>query len=209
MLADQLLELLSLLARLLPPGDEPQRILRLVQRALDDPKELRRDLVTQIMSAEIKFDDFAADKDMFSKILASPRRILDEAKKEFPAGRPGRPAKPVDEDRLARLAKSLLPICRALLTLRSHPTKQTLAASIEYLSLDFPDVAGFLLQRVGEVEAILGDRDLLKGVRNLEGKARVLAYVIAGEESGYHGTYALRKTRTAVNRRKRFHGTKP
>ena len=208
-LADQFLRLFSLFNSLLRPGEDPQRALRLAQQALEKPEDLRRDLITAIMSGDMKFDDFVTDKATLTKLLASPRRILDEIKKEFPPGQPGRPAKEVDEDQLAQLATRLLPMCRALLALRSHPTKQSVAASIEYLSPDFPKAAKFLSERVSRVEAILANRDLLKAIRSMEGRARALAYVIAGEEAGYHGTYALRKVRTAIDRRKRARDTKP
>jgi hypothetical protein len=205
--ADELLQLYSMFTRLLPPGESARKIIRHLERVLDDPEGVRRELVDMIISGEITFSDFVADQAEIEKMLAAPRRILDDVRKELPAGLPGRPATVLDEDFVAGRIQQLLPICLALVVLRSHSTKQTMAASIEYLRPQFPEVGPYLLARVDELEEIFQDRTI-KRARTTEGKARIVAYILTGTEAGFQGKqYALRQVRSALLRVKKRQNT--
>ena len=161
-----------------------------------------------MLSGEISFDDFDSERATLQKFASAPRSILDEARKELPAGRPGRPRTIVDDDFLAENVQQLLPISRALVVLRSHSTTQTMAASLEYLGPQFPETAVYLLGRVDQVEEIFRDGSM-KRARTGEGKAKVLAYLLVGTEAGFHGKeYALRQVRTALSRVKKRQSTK-
>jgi len=83
-----------------------------------------------------------------------------------------------------------------------------MAASIEYLSPEFPDMAAFLLERVGLVEEIFQEK-VLRRASTVEGKAKALAYILSGLEAGYEGKqYALRQVRTAIYRQRKSRNTK-
>jgi len=122
--ADQLLELLSHLVRLMPPGIDARKIFSMLDRVRDDPDGVRREVVNMIMSGAIMFDDFASERATLQKFASSPRRILDEVKKELPPGQRGRPATVVPDELLEQSAALLLPICRELVLLRSHSRRK-------------------------------------------------------------------------------------
>ena len=206
---EQLLEMLSRLAQLLPRGVDAPKIFRFIERVRDDPQAVRREMVEMILSGEISFEDFTAERAALQKFASAPRRLLDEVRKEFPAGLPGRPGTFVDDDFLAERVHQVLPISRALVVLRSHSTTQTMAKSLEYLAPQFPEPAVYLLDRVDEVGEIFQD-NAMKRARTVEGKAKVLAYLLAGAEAGFHGKeYALRQVRTALRRVKQRQSIKP
>lgn len=200
--AQELIDLFGVFTHMLKPGASPSSIVELVRRIFEDPEGLKRDLADEIMSDRTSPAEFLATRRQIAAMLASPRRMLDEIRKDLPSGQSGRPAVVVTDIQLVQAANRFLPICRALLRLRAHPTKQPLAASVEYLAPDFLDVAATIAAHIESIERILGNRQMMKRARSVEGKARVLAYTLAGEECGYSGTYALRKVRSAIYRQK-------
>ena len=200
--ASQVIQLLGSFTALVGPGEDPLKIATLMQRVIRDPERLKRDLVEEILSGGVPRARLIADQRLMTKMLSSPRRILDEVRKDLPKGQLGRPSVLATDAELVARANVLLPLSRAVLKLRAAPTKQPITATIEYLAPDFPEAAPVFAERVARIEQILRDRGLMKA-RSREGQARVLAYTLAGEACGYSGTYALRQVRTALFRHKK------
>jgi hypothetical protein len=198
--AEQLVALMRMPLSALSPGDDPRVVIDLMRQVLEDPERVKQRLVEEMLSGRIPEPELREDLTKISDYVRSPRRILDELKELVPPGKRGRPSRAgLDKDeQLATLAAMLLPAIRQVLKLHAAPTKRTLVSSLKYLHPDFPSAADYLLYNLPRLERLLADSKLLESSKTAEGRAKVLAYVLAGEEFHINRTYALRRVRTAI-----------
>src|SRR5947209_8047044 len=150
----QFIELLRLPFSQLQAGVDPKPMFALMQRALEHPNALKRDLIILVQAQDP--EKIKGDMLELANGLRSPRKFITGLVKDFvPAGTPGKRPQITEakEQQMIQLGRSLLPAAVALIQLRQSATKRSMEDSIEYLAADFPEQAQLLLSHSAEVEA--------------------------------------------------------
>jgi hypothetical protein len=102
--AQDLIDLVSLLMSVAKSGEDPKKVLAFLQRVIADPAGMKRKIVDEILSRGISREQFLAERHALAGMRAAPRRFLDEIKKELPHGQPGRPPVAVTDEQLIEAA---------------------------------------------------------------------------------------------------------
>lgn len=187
----QFIELFRLLFSQLKPGEDPKPIFALMQRALEDPEALKRDLIALVRTQDP--EKIKGDMLELSNGLRSPRKFITSLIKDFvPAGTPGKRPQITEakEQQMIQLGRSLLPAALALIHLRQSATKRTMQDSVEYLAADFPEQAQALLTHLDAVEAFFFQT--AKQPKSPAARAKKLVFQVLAKQFGITPSYAER-----------------
>jgi hypothetical protein len=114
-------------------------------------------------------------------------QIMEEIEKFVFSTKKGRKARAELKDygRIAQRAEELVPVCEELLGKVDGKTKNTAKEILEFLKKDHPEPCEFLLTHLSHLESALSNENFLGRRRTLSGRARLLAYGMAGADFGY------------------------
>ncbi len=113
-------------------------------------------------------------------------QIMEEVEKFVFHTRKGRKPKAAlsDYKKIAALAEELVPVCEKLLGELESETKHTIGEILEFLRKDYPKPCAFLLAHLPALESALVNKKFMERRKTLRGRARHLAYGLAGTDYG-------------------------
>lgn len=177
----------------------PAEALEFMKTVLMEPEKAEVQLQNSFLQTAASVEEAEKVTTELAQLARSPRKLLEMVKAELPRGEKGRPRRAGSDAELAQRAEWMIPFCISLMRLRTISAKTSSTENLHFLSLEFPDQCKWTLQHVQELDNLLRNRKLLKA-RSQDGRARNLAYVLAGMEFGLSRHYALRSVRSAVKR---------
>ena len=113
-------------------------------------------------------------------------RITEEIEKHVFTIKRGRKAKAqlTDYNKIGALADELIPVCEKLLSQLEEKTKHSVKEILEFLKTDHQKPCTFLLSHLQQLESALANNKFLERRKTLNGRARLLAYGMAGADFG-------------------------
>lgn len=198
--------LFRMLRGMLAPGVDPRKFARLLEKALTDPDALEAQLIQEFLREPPPLEETRKTNEMLAMAQAQPRKFFAEVmRSEFPHGTPGRKKVLTPEIKLAAvdIAEGIFPALRAFVLTQSRISKRTTKEVVNFLAPDFPRPCEFLLDRIPQLEALLDNKRFMKGAKSNDGRAKLLAYALAGGEFGLSPSYAVREIRAAIFSRER------
>lgn len=122
--------------------------------------------------------------------------LRDAAKNIFPT-KPGPTPKAARREypKMAQLGDRLAPVCEIVLSELQKETKHTVKEILDFVALDHPAEAAFLLKFLARFESALKDEKLASRAKGLKARARLMADAMAGAEYGLELRTSLERTR--------------